>query len=213
MTLTLPFILNFYRITEVQMTEGTPNTTPEDVSTPPETLDWREALPETLKGNEVFKDFDSIGKLAEAYAQSKIVPEVKPEEYALPEGNDEFIKVAIANKLSKDQVGALMTFDKTRVAQLDAKYAQDLKSLKEGEWKESFKENVSLAKKALAHFDKSGEVAKMLEETRAGNNPMVIKFLHAIGSQLGEDSFVKGGAPGVVSRSQADIMYGNSNKE
>jgi hypothetical protein len=187
--------------------------TPQDgapVGDPP-APNWRDTLPETLKGNETLSQFDSIDKLAEAFVQKSVEPEFKPEDYELPEDSQGFAKFAAEQKLSKSQVEALVKLNMSSTEAVDAQYTEGLKKLEEGEWQGTFKENIALAKKALNHFDKSGEVVKMLEATRAGNHPAVVKFLYEIGAQLGEDVFVKGGGRnGGAPRSAAEVMYGKN---
>jgi len=182
--------------------------TPPVTETTPQTT-WRDALPETIRGNEKLANFESVDKLVETFLQSQA--DVDPASYGLPEDMGHFAKLAAENKLSKDQVGKLIAFDKASTAAVEQQYLEGLKQLETVEWKEDFKGNVDIAKQALAHFDKTGEVKQMLEATRAGNNPAVVRFLHAIGLTLQEDSFVKGTAlAGRPNRSQADIMYGDS---
>ncbi len=48
------------------------------------------------------------------------------------------------------------------------------------------------AKKALATFDKSGDVRRMLEETGYGDNPAVIRVFARIGRAMAEDKFLAG---------------------
>lgn len=58
----------------------------------------------------------------------------------------------------------------------------------EGGWGDKFEENLSIAKRALASTGEVGSaMLEFLEETRAGNDPRVVKFLHAIGSMMTED--------------------------
>jgi len=196
------------------MADETPNTVIDAPATPPVTdttpqPTWRDALPETIRGNESLAQFESVDKLVETFLQGQA--DVDPASYGLPEDMGHIAKMAAENKLSKTQVEKLLEFDKASVAATEQKYIEGLKQLETVEWKEDFKTNVDIAKRALTHFDKTGEVKAMLEATRAGNNPAVVKFLHAIGMTLQEDSFVKGAAPtGAAGKSQADIMYGDT---
>ena len=50
------------------------------------------------------------------------------------------------------------------------------------------------AKRALAAFDDSGEVRRMLEETGYGDNPAIIRVFARIGRAMAEDRFIPGRA-------------------
>ena len=61
---------------------------------------------------------------------------------------------------------------------------------------DKFDSSVADAKKALATFDESGTVSKMLLETGYGNNPDVLRIFARVGRALGEDKLpgMSGGA-------------------
>lgn len=46
------------------------------------------------------------------------------------------------------------------------------------------------AQRALATFDQSGTVSKMLAETGYGNNPDVLRIFARVGRALGEDKLI-----------------------
>lgn len=71
-------------------------------------------------------------------------------------------------------------------------------------------QNLGIAKKALDTFA-TPELRKLLDDSRLGNNPEVIRMLVRVGKQMSEDSFVAGGArPNGPARGAAEILYGTN---
>lgn len=70
-----------------------------------------------------------------------------------------------------------------------AKAEQEEKGLQK-EWGAAFEQNINVAKRAAQAFGLSGEVVDKLEQ--AMGYAGVMKFMHTLGSKVGEDSFVTG---------------------
>lgn len=72
---------------------------------------------------------------------------------------------------------------------------------------EKFDANLAVAKSALDRFA-SKELRNLLHETGLGNNPEVIRLLHAVGKAIGEDStFVSGRGPAPREKTLAERLY------
>ena len=65
--------------------------------------------------------------------------------------------------------------------------------------------------KLLDHY-KIPELRTALDLTGAGNNPHVIKFLHAIAKDLGEGHFVAPNTPTIASKSTAELLFPTHSK-
>lgn len=73
---------------------------------------------------------------------------------------------------------------------------------------DAFKENLSVAKKAVDAFA-TPELKKLLNETRLGSHPEMIRFMVRAGKAISEDRFV-GGRPAAGKRSAEDRLYANT---
>ena len=178
-------------------------------TTDPNAPAWNAYLSDVNKSNDRLQGIESLDALAEALISSPQAPVVPaPNEYGLGEGHERLTEAANKLSLTKAQLDGLMTHNDTELAFIDAEYKQGLETLKTGEWKDVFDANLNVAQKTLSHFDKDGEMTKILRESRAGNNPTVVKFLHAIGLTLGEDTFVSGDTtPPNSGKTQAQRLY------
>jgi hypothetical protein len=91
-----------------------------------------------------------------------------------------------------DQVAPVMAKQQTEMLQnLNAQWVEGTKSDKEigGE---KLQENLAVAQKAMKAFG-TPELSKLLNESRLGNNPEVIRFMYRAGKAISEDKFVAGG--------------------
>lgn len=74
-------------------------------------------------------------------------------------------------------------------------------------------ENLATANKALAHFAPNNPdgtpsaLRKLLDDTRMGNHPEVIRLLVKVGQTLKEDTFVGGAPPAGDDKSMKDVLY------
>jgi hypothetical protein len=69
-------------------------------------------------------------------------------------------------------------------------------------------ENLAVAKKALETFG-SPALGKLLNDSRLGNHPEVIRFMVKAGKVLAEDRIVTGGAGPTATQSTAKALYPN----
>jgi hypothetical protein len=75
---------------------------------------------------------------------------------------------------------------------------------------EALNANLATAKTALNKFG-SPELTKLLDESRLGNHPEVIRLFHRIGKAIGDDSLVPGGRTTNRPGNPAQRLYDNSN--
>lgn len=115
-----------------------------------------------------------------------------------------------------------------RIADLGAAQSQKWVALQEqaiteasNQWVEAVKmdkeiggdklgENLGLAKKALDQFG-SPELTKLLDESRLGNHPELIRAMYRIGKAISDDALVPGGRSAFGSGDPARRLYDNSN--
>lgn len=147
------------------------------------------------------------------------------EEFTAPEG------VALDPALSGDLKTLAKDLDLTqeqaqKVADLGARQAQALVAKQTEaltaaatEWEaqaradteyggDAFEENLGVAKKAVDAFA-TPELKKLLNETRLGSHPEMIRFMVRAGKAISEDRFV-GGRPAAGKRSAEDRLYANT---
>lgn len=160
--------------------------------------DWKQELGD-LGTHEKLSNMGSVKELAEAVVNAPAaikLPE-KVEDYKLPNGDH--IKglrtMALNNKLSQSQLDGVLKFNndatRTAMAGIKAKQQESIKKLKE-EWGDKYNENIRLAQRAFQHFDdETGTMKKYLTESRAGDNPTVLKFMNNVGKMLKEDGYLK----------------------
>lgn len=130
----------------------------------------------------------------------------------------------VAKELNLPQEAAQKVLDKVApviaaqqlaaVEAVNTKWIADVKADKEigGEKLEA---NLAVAKKARDAFG-TPELRTLLQETRLGNNPEVIRFFYKVGQAISEDKFVPGGKntpgakPGATpTEAQAQRLYGD----
>lgn len=71
-------------------------------------------------------------------------------------------------------------------------------------------ENLGIAKRALDRFG-SPELSKLLDESRLGNHPELIRTMYRIGKAISDDAVVPGSRSAFGSNSPAQRLYDNSN--
>lgn len=74
---------------------------------------------------------------------------------------------------------------------------------------EKLGENLAIAQKALEQFG-TPELRQLLEDTRLGNNPEMIRFMVRAGKAISDDSIVTGGIGGNTGKNDARRVYPNS---
>lgn len=188
-----------------------------DGTTPPASGEnaWLEGLPEDIRGNERLTGFKSVAELAKAYAEAQLAPTI-PEAtaYKLPE-NFPVKDIGVwANKLgiTQEQLDNILALDshirKSEYEGMETLFNTGLTKLFE-EWGPEKNTNITYAKEFINHFDETGELKELLNKTRAGNNPVIVKFLAKVGKAvMAEDGFVRSkGASTSVQKSAADIIF------
>lgn len=165
-----------------------------------------------------------------AAAEGKDKPAGAPEKYEdfkLPEGAKvdeavmgEFATVAKELGLSQEQAQKLVdinaraqqvNFDRLQSA-VDAqaeKWGVDSKADKEFGG-DKFDENLAVAKRALEQFG-TPELKSLLEQSKLGNHPEVLRFFFRAGKAISEDGFVPGKPGNSSGKSIAQQMYPNMN--
>ena len=121
------------------------------------------------------------------------------EEYAFDRGNvDAYAKHCRELGMSREQAQASVDFSIALHEKEREAFARQRQEWK-GEMKQDpefggdkFDASCLAAKKALAAFDSSGEVRRMLADTGYGDNPAVIRVFARIGKAMAEDSFFSG---------------------
>jgi len=194
------------------MADGTDTTGTQGNGTTGAAGDWTASLPETIRGNEVFKGFQDVGGLAQAYLDAsgnvRMAPE-DPEGYIFegvkaddPDLKD-FREAVHKEGLDAKQAQGLLSFllsrnQASREAQEAAATAEREKldkSLK-ADWKGSaFDENMIVSKRAMSLW--AGPMVDVLAKAGIADHPAVLKAFHAIGRAMGEskapDSVNNGG--------------------
>lgn len=121
------------------------------------------------------------------------------EKYAADKANiDAFAEHCLKLGMTKEQAQASLDFSVKLHEEQMAAFARQRKDWR-GEIQadpdfggEKFSASCTAAKKALAVFDESGDVRRMLAETGYGDNPAVIRVFARIGRAMAEDKFISG---------------------
>lgn len=213
--------------TETAETSQDTQTSPEQVSTKSEGVlltdddestsetSWIQTLPEELRANEKLTGFKSVEELAKAYAEAKLAPTIpEASEYKIPENfpikdiGEWAAKVGYTQEQLDHMLALNEHVETTRSTAVEQAYKAGLDQLFT-EWGEDKDSNVKHAKQVISHFDKTGELKQLLNETRAGNHPAVVKFFAQVGREIfSEDGFVR---PGMNQQkkqlSAADVIF------
>lgn len=198
---------------------GTGATPPTEPGAVPPTSEpsWRDSLPETVRGHERLTGFKSVEELAEAYTKANLAPTVpEASAYKLPETFPIKDIGVWANKLklTQEQLEGVIALDQqmgTMSEQtLNKAYEDGLNELFTS-WGTEKDANVSAAKQVIKAFDEDGSLATLLNATKAGNNPVVVKFFANLGKKLlAEDGFIPNGtlrSPSSKNKSAAEVIF------
>jgi hypothetical protein len=173
---------------------------------------------------------EAIAKAAEekAAADKKAAENTAPEKYELkaPEGMTldaeilgEFEGKARELNLSQEKAQQVTDLGIKLVQKIEARQAEAIQTAA-AEWAASsstdkefggdkLAENLAVSKKALDAFG-TPELKTLLNESRLGNHPEVIRFMYRAGKAISEDRMVIGGAgAGKGSDSTAKALYPN----
>lgn len=137
----------------------------------------------------------------EAAAYTLTAPEGYPISEGALKGLNEVCKSA---NLNEEQANAVMAYMQSNYTSFVAQQQEAMQAQAKtwiGEFQadkefggDKFDASLADAQRALATFDKSGTVSKMLRETGYGNNPDVLRIFARVGRALGEDQLIgKGG--------------------
>lgn len=162
-------------------------------------------------------------KDAAAKANDTKATPFKLDEIKVPEGMviDEAVSkpfVEIVNKygLGRDAVAELVTLQANAMKAASETSTQVWDKMQE-DWTKAVKADPDIGGEKLApalgqiaqlidHY-KIPELRTALDLTGAGNNPHVIKFLHAIAKDLGEGKFVNPNTPAAGTKTAAELLY------
>jgi hypothetical protein len=91
--------------------------------------------------------------------------------------------------MTQDQAAGVVMMDQARAkmgAEAQAKAGADhIKS-----WGDVSETNLNLARRGMDHFDPTGELKTMLNESGMGNNPRVIEMFFQFGNRMEEGGFL-----------------------
>lgn len=158
----------------------------------------------------------------------KTAERVAPEAYELkaPEGvtldaeaRTEFEAVARELNMPQAEAQALVERMAPKLQQRFAAQQAEVVARASTEWADAVKadkeiggealpENLAAASRALKQLG-TPELATLLEDSRLGNHPEVVRFLARAGKAMGEDKFVGGRAPNTA-KSVAKTLYPNN---
>lgn len=141
-----------------------------------------------------------------------------PEDMPVDEGElNDFKSTAKELGLNPEQAKKLVDLRVKYAQSLQAKHAEAV-----GKWRgdsqvdkefggDKFQENLAVALKARDTFA-TDELKSLLQSTRLGDHPEVVRLFYRVGKALAEDKFVKQGATTGASgtKSTADILYGTN---
>lgn len=159
------------------------------------------------------------GSTTENQSQAEVAPEKY--EFKAPEGTNLDASVIdayseVAKELNLSQEKAQKVIDKVapliqarqieQVNQASIKWSEEAKADKEFGG-DKFAENMSVTKKAYDQFA-SPALKQMLEETKLGNNPEVIRMFYQVGKAMSEDTFIGGSPKGA--KDQGEVNYAKS---
>ena len=150
----------------------------------------------------------------EAAAYTLTAPEGYPISEGALKGLNEVCKSA---NLNEEQANAVMAYMQGNYTSFMAQQQEAMQAQAKtwiGEFQadkefggDKFDASVADAQRALAAFDKSGTVSKMLKETGYGNNPDVLRIFARVGRALGEDQLAGNGGGGVEQKPLEDRFY------
>lgn len=179
-------------------------------------VNWKDQLGD-LANHDRVKGFSSIKELVQAYANQPVPPSI-PESsdgYTLPEKIKVkgLRKMAHENKLSQKQLDGILSFNeqstKKAIEEMNEQRKSAIASLRK-DWGDDYDSNMKSAQQALKSLDQNNEMSKFLATTGMADDPRVAKFLHRIGSTMGEGGFI--GSDGNVkkkAKSKAERIFPN----
>lgn len=171
---------------------------------------------------------DDAAKAAEADGAAKAAEKVVPEKYEIkaPEGVTldaealgEFEGLAKELKLTQEEAQKVADIGPKLAQKWAAQQAEAIQTAA-AEWAatstadkefggDKLAENLAVSKKALDAFG-TPELKALLNDSRLGNHPEVIRFMYRAGKAISEDRMVTGGAgPATAQSTAAKTLYPN----
>lgn len=154
---------------------------------------------------------------------------VVPEEYDLELPEDSLLPPSIIDKISayarerglsneaaqellNEELGGMKAERSIFVEKVGKRWIEESKADKEiaGSEGKDFERNIQLASQVVARFDPEGEIRTMLNRSRIGNNPAVIKMFLRIGKAMGNDKFVHSKTQSKGERPLEEVFYGET---
>lgn len=186
----------------------------------PANPEFHGSLPEDLRTNEALYGFEDLGGLAKSFVETSgklteqeqaiadlqgkvpVIPasageyNVEAPEGYNTEGIEGFLEMAHEKGMSAEQANALLEFDHKRNTEFVQKSleaeANAIGALKT-EWGDSYDANAKMAADAVSRFG-GDELKQFLNESRLGNNPVLVKMFHKIATAISEDALLTGNA-------------------
>lgn len=170
---------------------------------------------------------DDAAAAAKADEAAKPTEKVAPEKYEFkapegvtlePEALGEFEGLAKELKLSQEEAQKVTDLG-AKMSQRWATQQAEAIQTAAAEWAatstadkefggDKLAENLALSKKALDAFG-TPELKSLLNDSRLGNHPEVIRFMYRAGKAISEDRMVTGGAGPATAATQAKTLYPN----
>jgi len=182
--------------------------------TPPS---FQESIPENLREHESLKEIADLGQLAEKHVELFSAQPQRPESpeayaFGIPEGFpiveadlNAFKKGAYESGLTQEQFKAVMGHYIERETRLAEQYKADIEAHREEsmnqlkmEFGDSAEEKIQKASQFLVGLgeklggDNVEKVRAWLDDTKFGDDPMVIRLLSKAAELISEDLFIKG---------------------
>lgn len=177
---------------------------------PPTPPSFKESLPEELREHEYFQGVENTQQLAEAYANARKGMPVVPEDYSMDFPTDFDVDEEMYNGfkqqareigLTQTQFEKIMGFEIGRSQRVTEQMQNDVRQHREQaetalktEWGEQYDQKIETAKRVFNRFADE-KIKQMVEDTKFGDNPEVIRFMASIGEVLSEDILIGGNTP------------------
>lgn len=188
---------------------------------------WTEGLPDEVKA--FFGEAKSLDEFKASLPKAAEVPEDYA--YTVPEGTEGIDQEVVAGfsayakenglQISQSDFEKLMVFDQQRMANLpnvileqaNNQMLEGLDAYKTEVGEEKFGEHIQDAKKVIAAYGNQ-DFKKMLNETKIGNHPEMLKFMAWAAPMFKEDTFVAGDPTQHRSeKTPAQKLYPNQGKK
>ncbi len=168
----------------------------------------QQAPPETPQGDQ---PTPSATEGEQGTPVERVVPAA--DGYTLPEGTHQgYGEVFNKMDLTQDQADSIIKMDAART-EVEATALRQAGQAHIDNWGDVKDTNLNLAKRGMEHFDPTGQLKTVLNETGYGNDPRLLEMFFQFGQRMEEGGFLKSevNVP-QGQRSAADVLYGNQEK-